>query len=85
MNSESGSFFFIGPVLVIIALVVIAPVYLGFLIFAAIRCARWCPEKDRTAWMLITIFVPFGWLFYLTIGPRRAPDSVGLQASAPGL
>ena len=56
--------------------------YLGMLIFSAIRCVRRCPENDLTAWLLVTILVPFGWAFYLAIGPKISPGAQ-LQATAP--
>jgi len=89
MHSANPADVATGAALVALFFLILGPVlgltYLGLLIFSAVKCAKCCPEKDRIAWLLIAIFVPFGWLLYLTVGPKNRTEGRMMPISPPPL
>lgn len=43
--------------------------YAVFFIWALMHCLKYCPHPDKTTWVIVIIWVPFGFIFYKTMAP----------------
>ena len=72
-------------ILYLLFLAVILLLGVGYFVFwirAVILCATKCPREDRLVWIIIIIFVPFGWLIYLVAGPKAPPPPLHTEVPA---
>lgn len=61
-------------------------VYLAGMFATSIYCACKTPKDDRVPWILIIIFVPFGWIGFWMFAPASeasAPQSTVAPLSSP--
>lgn len=54
--------------------------YLAGVFATSIYCACKTQKDDRVPWILITIFVPFGWIGFWMFGP--AAETLAIQPSS---
>ena len=76
-----------GGILLSLIFALIGLVYILLWVIGLVHCLKHCHTKDRTMWVLVIILVPFGYLFYYTMGRNSVPpiQSVPSYAGGAGL